>query len=100
MKFFDALTTNDLARVQDLIEKAFDKVADSVPLTENVVADVSIRTTDTPVFHGLGRPIRGWIVVRSNKISAYCEGTASTSPSQFINLKANGANVVVTLLFF
>jgi hypothetical protein len=99
VKFFDALQTDDLSRVQDIIEKAFDKVDDTALLASNVVT-TAVRGTDTPVFHGLGRPIRGWLVVRNSVVSIFCEGATSTNPSQFVNLKSSGGLATVTLLFF
>jgi hypothetical protein len=98
-RFFEPLQSDDLARVQDLIDKGFDKVEDGALLAANVVANVAIRVVDTPVFHGLGRPIRGYLVVRSNALATTCEGATSTNPSLFVNIKASVA-VTATLLFF
>lgn len=102
MAFFDGLQgTTDLQRIQDLIERAFNKVEDTALLATNVVANVAIGTGNTPVFHGLARPIRGWVIVRTNTSAAIFEGSTPTDPSRFINLKASaGGSNIVTLLFF
>jgi hypothetical protein len=96
---FKSLQSDDLGRVQDLIERAFDSVDGDALLAEHTVVNQVLRVTDTPVFHGLGRPARGWIVTRSNALATYAEITPSTNPSLFVNLRAS-ATATVTLLFY
>lgn len=99
MSFFKALQSADLGRVQDLLEKAFDKLEAFTFSAPALVANVAIRATDTPVFHGLGRPPKGWIIVRRSALATDCEGATSTAPALFVNLKAN-TPFTATILFF
>lgn len=100
MSFFKALQTDDLGRVQDLLEKAFDKIEalafGLIPLATNV----AIGGSDTPVFHGLGRPPRGYIVVGNPTGAVVFDGKTSTNPALFVNLKASVGGGKYSLLFF
>jgi hypothetical protein len=64
-----------------------------------LVEDVALTTSETRVFHGLGEPIRGWFPVRKSANAVVYEGTASSTPAAYINLRASAA-VTVTLVFF
>lgn len=99
-RFFEPIQSDDLNRVQDLIDKAFDKVEDGALLASSVVAGIALRNIDTPCFHGLGRPVRGWLVVRTNVFGTVCEGSTPSNPSLFINLKSSAGAATVTVLFF
>jgi hypothetical protein len=101
--FFTATATGDLTRIQADLEKAFDKIEPFTFSEPKLLQNVAIKAvgTDTPVFHGLGRPIRGFIVVRTKSSSVVFEGATPTNPSLFVNLQCSGgAAIVVTLLFF
>lgn len=86
-------------RIQDLIARAMQFIGDNFLGNVAIIANQAIGVTDTQVFHGLGRQIRGRIIVAQSADARIWDGTASTAPSQFINLKANAA-VTVSVLFF
>ena len=54
--------------------------------------------TDTAVAHTLGRPVRGYILVKSNVDASIYDGTPTNS-AQFINLKSSAIANVSILLF-
>lgn len=64
-------------------------------LLEHVV----LGTSDTPVIHGLGRPVRGYLVARASAAAQVSDGTASPSPATYVNLRAS-APVTVSLIVF
>lgn len=97
--FFTATGTTDLTRIQADLEKAFDRLSAFTFDDPKLLVNQVIRVTDTPVFHGLGRPPRGWIIVRRSALATDCEGATSTKPALFVNLKAS-AQFVATILFF
>lgn len=99
MKFFTASASTDLVRIQADLEKAFDKIEPFTLSEPKLLTGQVIRVTDTPCFHGLGRPPKGWIIVRRSALATDCEGATSTNPSLFVNLKAS-LQFTATILFF
>lgn len=75
---------------------------EGVPLLSGLLlTDIVLSAAETKVAHGLGRPIQGWLIVRTNGNAVVYE---SSQPSanlrdRFVHLKATG-NVVVTLWVF
>lgn len=71
------------------------------PLADHMylVEDQALTTSDSRVYHGLGRTPKGWFVVKRNAGADVFEVTASDDPNEYINLRGS-ASVTVTLLFF
>ena len=88
-----------LATMQDNVVDAFRPVEACPLVTGRLIESVSLSTTAADVAHGLGRRLRGWILVRTNGTATVYEPSASTLPERFVKLQAT-ANVVVTLWVF
>lgn len=84
------------------IRKAFASL-DSEPLREaRIVTSVSLSpTADTRVRHGLGHPIRGYILARSPVDVRVFDGAApeTIDAANFVSLRAS-ATATVSLLVF
>jgi hypothetical protein len=69
MQAFKRINTNDdpnLMRVQDNVEQCLGVLTAKEILDGVIIENISVSGTDpTYVSHGLGRDLRGWIVVRS-----------------------------------
>lgn len=88
----------DLDDVQQAIARAFEALELDTLLNPATVT-VLVGTGDTKVYHGLGRPIRGRVIIGQDVDARIWDGTASTEAAKWVNLKANTA-VTVTVLFF
>ena len=97
--FFQPTGDADIQRLQLDLLRAFDKLEAFTFSEPKLLVGQVIRTSDTPVFHGMGRPPKGWIIVRRSALATDCEGATSTNPSQFVNLKAS-VQFTATILFF
>ena len=76
------------------------KVAGSIPtLGGRRIDGVAIGTSDTRVNHLLGYPASGYLVVKRSAGQTVFDGTTSSDPKSYFNLKATAA-VVVSLVVF
>lgn len=87
-----------LDRVQSNILTAFRALGTVVDFGRTF-DDFAVGTGDTRLDHGLGRAIKGFLVVRQHGSASVFEGTPSTAPAVFLNLRASAA-VTVTLVVF
>lgn len=71
-------------------ELDLDRVTDPITFTAGLT--VACR-------HGLGRPIRGWLVVYQNAVTDLSNVTPHAQPRDYVNLTSSGA-ATVRLLFF
>lgn len=60
---------------------------------------VPLTTSFTTVRHGLGRPMQGYLVVRSSGPAMFSDADATTDTNNNVQLKASAATTV-NLLFF
>lgn len=92
----DAKTNAVIARLESIMQAVLRApLDDAAAIVENVV----LGTSDVQVPHGLGRPPRGWIVVKANAGETVFSITISSNLAKFINLRASGT-VTVSILFF
>lgn len=86
--------------VQANVGSVVDKLAQS-GITDSVFqTGVTIETTGTVVNHGLGRELRGWIIVDRDGIGdVYKSSSNNPSPKQTIILVST-VEVTVSLMFF
>ena len=90
----------ELNKIQDSLVTTFREIAERPFGRDTVlVEDIALTTSDVAVPHGLGRPVRGWLIVKSNAGVFPYTVTAHSNPDQFINLRA-ASSVTVSLLFF
>ncbi len=106
MPVYSNIQTSDqtINRIQNNIKKAFDPVAlivENAPLLSySYLQDIAIDTTDTAIRTGLGRPYKGFFVVRKRANEDIWESTTSNpAPEAQIILKAT-ALIVVDLWVF
>ena len=94
-----ATTDGELRQLQDNVREIVEPW-ERVPLLAGLLlTDVSLSASATLVAHGLGRKLRGWIVVRTNGTATVYEPSVATLADRFVNLQATGS-VVVTLWVF
>lgn len=89
----------ELSALQDNVVAALRPVEGCPLVTGRLVESVSLTAAASDVAHGLGRRLRGWILVRTNGTAAVYEPSVSTLPDRFVRLQA-AAPVVVTLWVF
>lgn len=88
--------------VNALQENVYDVIRkwEGVPLLDGALVEaITLGTSAVDVPHGLGRPIRGWIVVRTNGTATIYEPSTPALRDRFLRLQATGT-VVVTLWVF
>jgi hypothetical protein len=61
--------------------------------------NISLTTAFTTVRHGLGRPMQGYLVVRSSGPAMFSDADATTDTNNNVQIKASGATTA-SLLFF
>lgn len=91
--------SKDLDRVQDAIVDGLRGLEGDVLGLEKIVAGQALTTSDARVYHGLGRPVKGWVVVNRNANAVVYQATTSPAPNQYILLRAS-ASVTVDVLVF
>jgi hypothetical protein len=62
------------------------------------IVSQALTTSDTRVYHGLGRAPLGWLVCGQTADATVYEVSTSDAPSEYINLRAS-ASVTARLLF-
>ena len=90
-----------LLGLQGNIRRFADSVNESDITDSVLIEDVELKTgSDNEVGHSLKRPIKGYIVVRSNADSRVFDGTAGIGTSrEFFKVRCS-ADVTVTFLVF
>jgi hypothetical protein len=79
-------------KMQDLLLSILDALTDKrVSNDALVVVKVTSAGVDVPIYHGLKQAMQTWDVVRQDADARVWEGTASTAPALFFNLRASGA---------
>lgn len=93
MRTFRAVNTGNtiLDRMLSAIESALGSLAGAV--TNDRLVTVAIGTSDTPVTHGLGHPVRTWEVVDrdANAVVWRPPTTVNNRPAQVLILRASAA---------
>jgi len=103
MRPFQRLVTEDqeLNRVQQNMAEALRPVLTAAVLDGRLVEDVALATgQDNVVNHGLGRAVRGWLVVRQNAQADLWDTQASNAVPGRTLLMRTSATVTVTLWVF
>lgn len=79
-----------LYQIQANVEALFRKMFANIPMLQGrLLEDINVKKDgSTSVGHGLGRPMRGWFVVRSDANAVVWE-TAGKSVDTNINLTAS-----------
>jgi len=86
--------------VQDSVAEVFNSISKAPMLDTKLVTNVVVGTTATPIDHGLGRPLLGWIVVdRTINASVWRSPTASAAPNKLLMLVAS-SSVTISILVF
>lgn len=94
--FSDSLLT----QLQDGIENSLNSVFSKTILDGVLVEGISLTTSFKNVSHGLGRPVRGYVLVKSDVITSLKDDDANNvNRSLYIKLAA-GATATVSVWFF
>lgn len=90
----------EVSQIQDAIVDAIDPLL-ALPLSDsNFLENVDLTTGSNIVSHGLGRDLRGWIVVRKDADeSIYDTQDSNSLPALTLMLVSSGA-VTVSLIVF
>lgn len=92
----DQVDAEHVNRIQTNVKRAIDDVAQEDPI---VKLTFSAANTDTRLYHNLERPLVGWRVVRASAAASIYDGSPSSDPRRFFNVKAS-APVTVTFEVF
>ncbi len=87
-----------LDRVQQMLAQVFDEWALHRHLKLDELKEQAIATSDTRVYHGLGRAARGRIIVYQSA-DARVWDVASSNPSEYMVLRASAAVTVKLMVF-
>lgn len=90
-----------LDRIVIAIEAALGALVDAPLVQAVVLPPQTIGITDTRVYHGLGRPLRGYLLVRAPASTALFDGAAAETvdPSNFVTLRVSAAASVTIAVF-
>lgn len=94
------VTSTLFDRLVATLRKAFG-VVDAQPLMQAVlIGPQTIGTTDTKLYHGLGRQPRGYFIVKAPADVRLFDGaTPSPSPGQWITVRASSAQQLTVAVF-
>ncbi len=99
---FDRLQTAsvELNRVQDRVGLPLDRLTGIGLLDGVLVEDVEMASGLNILQHGLGREVRGYLLVRSDAdVRVYDDATASPQPALYHRLQATAAATVSLWVF-
>lgn len=92
----------DLQRLTQLIEDALNAL-EAKPLNGGVIITQAFTTADNRVYHGLGRPAQGYLIVRKSFAVDIFEGAVpeTVDPGNYVTLRASagGAGNISVLVF-
>lgn len=98
---FRAIRTvvKDIQRLQDALSKVFNSIETKQILDGRLISNISLLSASTTeINHGLGKPIRGWVVVGKNA-NANIYSSASDTPNATLILNTT-ADVTISLWVF
>jgi hypothetical protein len=93
-----SLTAENLNRLQSNVERALGTIAKADPLF--TVKFGAVANVDTRLPHNLGRPLIGYRQVRASAAAVIYDGSPSSDPSKFFNVKSSVAGVTITFEAF
>jgi hypothetical protein len=80
--------------------KDFTRQLEKNPLMDGLIlSDIVIGTTATDIQHGLGRPFRGWFIIRKNDTATVREDTTQTNEKYYLTLIASSSTTVSIYVF-
>lgn len=92
-------TVRDIQKLQDTLSRVFNGIQSKAILDGRLINDVSLVSSGaTEVSHGLGKPIRGWVLVEKDA-NANVYSSASSTPNSTLVLNTS-ADVTVSLWVF
>jgi hypothetical protein len=92
----DTVTGSDLNRVQANVDATVKQLGQGDKL---VTVSFASASTDTPLYHHLGRPMVGYRVVRSADYVNIRDGSPSPLPNDFANVQCLNITTVTFEVF-
>lgn len=89
----------DLIQLQDAVAAVFLPLLKVSILDGRLIEDIEVTTSQVVVNHGLGRELRGWILVDKNANARVWRVNSTTNPTRELHLDS-GATVTVSLWVF
>lgn len=89
----------DNFRAQSNVENALNGLRSSLILDGTLIEDVAVGTTETLIAHKLQRPIRGYIIVKNNTLTAVAATSGTFNKNLFLGLIASSACTVSLWIF-
>lgn len=90
----------EVNQLQTNILSVLNPVLQNPLLNGALLESVSLGTGTNTVSHGLGRPLRGWIITRrSTAATTYDTQATNPTPELTLTLTSSGANVVSLYVF-
>lgn len=90
----------ELSRVQDNVANAFAQVLGNPLTSGQVVGPFTLAVGSNTVSHGLGRPLTGWIQIRSSAAtSLYDAQKSNTNSGQTLLLNSSAISTVSLFVF-
>lgn len=88
---------NDLRQVQDAVSFVFQDLKQREIIDGIMIENIVVNTTGTVVQHTLGRPLRGYLVVKKNANVTIWDSTADTT--ELLKLISSGTATVSLWVF-
>lgn len=92
-------TSEEVKHLQDAVALIFNQVLKKQIIDGRIIEDVVVNTgSPVSVAHGLGKAVRGWVVIKKNA-NADVWDSASVTPTATMDLNSS-ANVTISLWVF
>jgi len=94
-------TEYENSKTQDFTSAMIKSLVRDNPILNSNVVTAKIETSDTSVFHGLGRKITGWLVIGKNGNVDFWESTTvNENREREVILQSSAGGSTATFLFF
>ena len=91
---------NDLNRLQANCNSAFNYLFNNILKDITLLENVQLTVNDNMIETKLGKPVKGWIIVRNNAVSDIYEKEVSSNLADKFLLLNSSAGCIVSILLF
>ena len=88
----------ETSRLQSNVAEYVNQITSNPTLDFRILEDISVSTTATDIDHGLGRPVLGYFIIKSNAQVTIFD-TTSTTPNVTVKITAS-ATATINLYVF
>lgn len=88
----------DVQKLINHVQEYLNQLTNNVILDGVLVENISVSTSPTQINHGLGREVRGYLLVKSSaNVTIY--STTNTTPKSLLTITASGSATISLYIF-